>query len=136
MILEVDPSGAVPPYEQIRAQLTGLITSGALPPGTRLPTIRQLAGDLGVAPGTVGRAYHELEQAALVTSRGRHGTRVAPRPVAAEVAVQRPLLDEAAASFVAAALRSGADMAQALDAVRRMFGEVESGLQLGAGGPA
>ena len=118
MILEVDPSGAVPPYEQIRAQLTGLITSGALP------------------PGTVGRAYHELEQAALVTSRGRHGTRVAPRPAAAEVAVQRPLLDEAAASFVAAALRSGADMAQALEAVRRMFGEVESGLQLGAGGQA
>ena len=136
MILEVDPSGAVPPYEQIRAQLSGLITSGALPPGTRLPTIRQLAGDLGLAPGTVGRAYHELEQAALVTSRGRHGTRVAARTPAAAAAVQGPLLDEAAAVFVAAALRSGADLAQALDAVRRRFGEVEAGLQLGAGAQA
>ena len=86
MILEVDPSGAVPPYEQIRAQLSGLITSGALPPGTRLPTIRQLAGDLGLAPGTVGRAYHELEQAARVPSGGRHGTRVATRPPVADAA--------------------------------------------------
>jgi GntR family transcriptional regulator len=134
--LEVDPSGAVPPYEQIRAQLTGLITSGALPPGARLPTIRQLAGDLGLAPGTVGRAYHELEQAALVTSRGRHGTRVAAPTAAADAAIQGPLLDEAAAVFVAAALRSGADQGQALDAVRRMFGEIEVGLQLGAGGQA
>jgi GntR family transcriptional regulator len=132
MILEVDPSSAVPPYEQIRARLTGLITSGALIPGTRLPTIRQLAGDLGVAPGTVGRAYHELEQSGLVTSRGRHGTRVAARLPAALEAVQRPLLDEAAAVFVAAALRSGAGLAQALDAVRRVFGEVQAGVSRSA----
>jgi GntR family transcriptional regulator len=136
VILEVDPSSAVPPYDQVRAQLTGLITSGALAPGTRLPTIRQLAGDLGLAPGTIGRAYHELEQAALVTSRGRHGTRVATRPPVADAAVHGPLLDEAAAAFVAAALRTGADVAQAVEAVRRTFGEVEAGLRLGGGGRA
>ena len=61
---------------------------------------------------------------------------MAARTPAATAAVQGPLLDEAAAVFVAAALRSGADLGQALDAVRRMFGEVEAGLQLGAGAQA
>ena len=52
--LQVDTSSPVPPYEQIRAQLQAMVTSGALPEGTRLPPIRQLAGDLGLATNTVG----------------------------------------------------------------------------------
>jgi hypothetical protein len=47
------PDSSVPPFEQIRSQLHDLIRSGALPAGHRLPSIRQLAGDLRVAPGTV-----------------------------------------------------------------------------------
>ena len=74
MHLQVDTSSPVPPYEQIRAQLQAMVTSGALPEGTRLPPIRQLAGDLGLATNTVGRAYHELELEGLVETRGRHGT--------------------------------------------------------------
>jgi GntR family transcriptional regulator len=77
VIVEVDPSSAVPPYEQIRAQIAQLAESGTLPTGTRLPTIRQLAGDLGLAPGTVARAYRELESAGVVVSRVRHGTTIA-----------------------------------------------------------
>jgi DNA-binding transcriptional regulator YhcF (GntR family) len=80
MILEIDASGPVPPYEQIRAQISDLAASGALAAGTRLPTIRQLAGDLGLAPGTVARAYRELETQGFVVSRVRHGTTVAPQP--------------------------------------------------------
>jgi DNA-binding transcriptional regulator YhcF (GntR family) len=61
VILEVDPASAVPPYEQVRAQLASMITAGSLPPGTRLPTIRALAGDLGVpveeALAAVGKAF-------------------------------------------------------------------------------
>lgn len=80
MIVEVDTASAVPPYEQIRAQISELAQSGQLAVGQRLPTIRQLAGDLGLAPGTVARAYHELELAGIVTSRVRHGTTIAARP--------------------------------------------------------
>ena len=79
MHLQVDTSSPVPPYEQIRAQLQTMVTSGALPEGTRLPPIRQLAGDLGLATNTVGRAYHELEREGLVEARGRHGTIVRGR---------------------------------------------------------
>ena len=55
MNLQVDTSSPIPPYEQIRAQIQAMVTSGALGAGTRLPPIRQLAGDLGLATNTVGR---------------------------------------------------------------------------------
>ena len=61
MIIDVDPSGAVPVYEQVRTQLAEMIVTGALPQGFRLPTIRQLAADLALAPGTIARVYRELE---------------------------------------------------------------------------
>ena len=46
MILEIDPRSAVPPYEQLRQQVTALVLGGALATGDRLPAIRQLANDL------------------------------------------------------------------------------------------
>lgn len=74
--LRVDPGDPTPPYEQIRRQIASLIDTGALRPGERLPPLRQLAGDLGLAVGTVARAYSELEQAGLIASRRGAGTRV------------------------------------------------------------
>lgn len=75
--LRVDVSAATPVYEQIRAQVAGLVAVGALAPGDRLPASRDLARDLGVAVGTVQRAYRELEATGVVTSRRRVGTVVA-----------------------------------------------------------
>ena len=72
--ITVDLRSAIPPYEQIRSQISSLIALGALAPGTRLPTVRSLAADLGIATGTVARAYKELEAAGLVDSRRRGGT--------------------------------------------------------------
>lgn len=76
MRLTVDTTAATPPFEQIRQQLEDLIAGGLLADGTRLPPIRQLAGDLGVAAGTVARAYSELEAARLVITERSKGTRV------------------------------------------------------------
>ncbi|MFM9273712.1 GntR family transcriptional regulator, partial [Pseudarthrobacter sp. NKDBFgelt] len=75
--ITVDLRSATPPYEQIRSQISSLIALGALAPGSRLPTVRSLAADLGIAAGTVARAYKELEAAGLVDSRRRGGTVVA-----------------------------------------------------------
>jgi GntR family transcriptional regulator len=75
--LRVDPADPTPPYEQLRRQLTDLIGAGVLAPGDRLPPLRQLASDLGLAVGTVARTYSELESAGLVVSRRGGGTRVA-----------------------------------------------------------
>lgn len=74
MELVVDPGSPVPPFEQVRAQVVELVRSGDLRPGTRLPPVRRLAGDLGIAANTVARAYRELEQGGVVSTRGRHGT--------------------------------------------------------------
>jgi len=74
MHLQVDTSSPVPPYEQIRAQIQAMVVGGALPAGTRLPPIRQLAGDLALATNTVARAYRELEADGVITTHGRRGT--------------------------------------------------------------
>lgn len=74
MRIAVDLSSSTPHYEQIRAQVVALITSGALHEGDRLPTVRTLAADLGIAAGTVARAYRELESAGHVATRRRVGT--------------------------------------------------------------
>ena len=78
--ISVNLRSPVPPFEQIRAQIASLITVGTLAPGTRLPTVRSLASDLGLAAGTVARAYKELELAGLIETRRRNGTVVAGTP--------------------------------------------------------
>ncbi|MFC8596858.1 GntR family transcriptional regulator [Isoptericola sp. NPDC057191] len=74
----VSLASPVPVYEQIRAQVAAAVAVGTLTPGDRLPASRDLARDLGIAVGTVQRAYRELEAAGVVVSRRRTGTVVAP----------------------------------------------------------
>ena len=78
--ITVDLADPVPPFEQIRRQLSSLIAVSVLEPGSRLPTVRSLAADLGIAAGTVARAYKELEQQGLIESRRRNGTVVVGPP--------------------------------------------------------
>lgn len=76
--LIVDETSATAPYEQIRRQIAEAVHSGALVPGTKLPAVRALASQLGLAVNTVARSYRELEQAEVVQTRSRAGTTVAP----------------------------------------------------------
>ena len=124
MILRVDPSASTPPYEQLRAQITAMAASGALPAGTRLPSIRQLAGDLGLASGTVARAYRELEQAGVIATRGRHGTHVQGPPSPAQPAEVERRLAQAARDFAVAAAQLGATEPAALAAVAVAFADL------------
>ena len=73
-MITIDLSSPTPPFEQVRAQLASQISAGELVAGIRLPTVRRLADDLGLAVNTVARAYRELEAAGLVETRGRGGT--------------------------------------------------------------
>ena len=91
--LEVDLGAGVPPFEQIRAQVLAHVAAGRLRAGDRLPTIRALANDLGVAAGTVARAYRELEAGGVVTTRRRTGTVVAAGQGATDDAVARAAQD-------------------------------------------
>jgi len=110
-VIVVDPRSPVPPYEQLRAQLLDAVVSGELAPGARLPTVRRLAEDLALAPGTVARAYRELEASRVIETRGRNGTFVSPHGDPARQEAQR-----AAARYVEQMrmLRLDADEALAL----------------------
>lgn len=111
--MHIDPDSAVPPFEQVRVQLAGQITDGTLPVGTRLPTVRALAGELGLAVNTVARAYRELETAGLVETGGRAGT-----VVSAAGSSARQRLHSAAQAFAEVAHELGADADQAVAVVR------------------
>lgn len=87
--LTIEPAAATPPFEQLRIQLIGAIETARLVPGERLPTVRRLAQDLGIAAGTVARAYRELEASGFVETRGRNGTFVSPHGDAAHREAQR-----------------------------------------------
>lgn len=116
MMLHVDPAAPMPAYEQIRSQIARCVATGQLRAGQRLPSIRQLALDLGVAKATVSRAYEELERDAVVRADRRLGTVVsdaAPDPEAAARALR-----VAAHDFAIAAHQSGADERAAIEAVR------------------
>lgn len=73
-MITLDAASAIPPFEQVRAQLAARIADGSLTAGTRLPPVRRMADDLGLAANTVARAYRDLEAAGLVETRGRGGT--------------------------------------------------------------
>ncbi|MCP3802084.1 GntR family transcriptional regulator [Allokutzneria sp. A3M-2-11 16] len=127
LYLTIDARSSVAPYEQIRAQVLRMLASGALVPGARLPSIRQLAKDLGVASGTIARAYRELEHAGLIISRGKHGTYVAESITVDAERVRANTeseLEIAAAAYLAAARNLGFGTE---DAVRALRGVAEQG---------
>lgn len=117
MMLVIDPGSPTPPYEQVRSQIVALVHAGDLAHGSRLPTVRRLAGDLGIAANTVARAYRELERAGIVETRGRHGTYVAADGDAAVAAAA-----EAASAFAARLQQLGVAPADGLQLVARALG--------------
>ena len=72
--LTIDTDSAKPPFAQVRTQIAAAVATGQLDAGTGLPTVRQLAADLGLAASTVARAYRELEADAVIATYGRRGT--------------------------------------------------------------
>ncbi len=100
LFLSVDPDLEAAPFNQIIEQLRGFIERGDLRPGDAVPTVRQLAGDLGVAPNTVARAYAELQQDGWLASEGRRGTRIAPRTPATDKRARTTALRDAIALFL------------------------------------
>jgi DNA-binding transcriptional regulator YhcF (GntR family) len=112
-VISIDPESQVPPFEQVRAGFALRIANRELAVGARLPTVRALAADLGLAVNTVARAYRELEEAGLIETRGRAGTVVS---AAGERSRERVL--RAARSFAATANEVGLPAEEAGEIVR------------------
>jgi len=112
-VITLDATSAMAPYEQIRAQLADRVGRGELQPGDRLPTVRRLAEDLGVAANTVARAYRELEQSGVIETRGRGGSFVTGDHVERKA-------KEAAATYLAQTKALGLSAAEAVALVRHL----------------
>lgn len=84
MSLRIDPSSSLPLYRQIEDWFRAAIAAGNLGPGTRLPSSRTLADELGVSRITVDRAYGELMAEGIVETKGSGGTVVTRRTPAME----------------------------------------------------
>jgi DNA-binding transcriptional regulator YhcF (GntR family) len=111
--LRIHIDESAPPYEQVRAQISELARSGVLPVGYRLPTVRGLAEQLGLAANTVAKAYRALETDGVIETRGRNGSVIA----AAGSAAEREAAG-AAQAYAEKARRLGLDEKAALAAVR------------------
>lgn len=125
-MLTVDPSLPTPPFEQIKQQITGARDSGEFPANHRLPPVRHLAAELGIAPNTVARAYRELEASGVIQTRGRAGSFVIGTAESAEKAGTAATRD-----YLATIHRLGLTASDALRMVRRIAGESEGALVVG-----
>jgi DNA-binding transcriptional regulator YhcF (GntR family) len=114
--VRVDQHAARPFFDQLRTQIIDGVRDGKLPPGTRLPTVRELAGQMSLAVNTVARAYRELEAAGILETRGRFGTFVA------RVDPGDAAMATAAHTYVSTARALGIDKAEALHYVEAAFG--------------
>jgi DNA-binding transcriptional MocR family regulator len=90
-MVEVDRASSVPLYRQVKEQLRAQILTGVLPPGTKLPPERNLAGLLGVNRTTIVTAYKELSAEGLVEGRVGHGTVVLASPTPIATGPVRPM---------------------------------------------
>lgn len=112
----VDPASSTPPFEQLRVQIASRVASGEVEPGTRLPPVRALATDLGLAANTVARVYRELEADGVVVTEGRRGTFVASTPAALGQDAT-----EAAEEYAATARRLGLTLPEAAHLLERAW---------------
>ena len=115
MGIRLDASSPESPFAQLRDQIRGQVLSGELEPGTRLPTVRGLATDLGLATNTVARAYRELEGLGVIETRGRAGSFVSGEGV--ERAAR-----EATHAYVEQLRSLGVERDRAIALVRRAYG--------------
>lgn len=118
-MIAIDPQAAEPAFEQLKRQVAEQVDRGELRPGDKLPTVRTLAAELGLAPNTVARAYRELEASGIIDTRGRSGTFVGGDR-------QHSAARQAAADYVAKARSLGLSDTETIELLTRTLGRTSA----------
>lgn len=126
MFVPINPSAEVPIYRQIVHQVRDGVASGAIPPGQKLPSHRDLAVQLVVAPLTVKKAYDELERQGLVETRRGRGSFICERPLAPPPEEYRAQLAQTARRLLTEARLAGAPLEEVLELIRALAREENS----------
>jgi GntR family transcriptional regulator len=124
--LYVNPGDDLPIYRQIVIQVTDAIAVGRLSGGARLPSHRELAAQLVIAPLTVKKAYDELERGGLILSQRGRGTFVAESPAAIDTAPVVERLRETARRMLADAAVAGIPYSQVVELLEEARKGMES----------
>jgi GntR family transcriptional regulator len=77
--ITIDIDSTVPQFEQLIEQVKAAVMAGLLKPGDALPSIRQLANDLGLNNKTVAKAYKLLVRDSIIEAKGYRGTYIHPK---------------------------------------------------------
>jgi GntR family transcriptional regulator len=119
----LDLKSGVPVYRQIIDQLLGAIATGALRPGARLPTVRQLAVDLEINPNTVVRAYRELEIREVLTTQQGTGTFVTEQQIQPTDAERQRRVSQLVGELLSKAGAEGITLAEILERLQELNAE-------------
>jgi len=125
MQIYIHPGDELPIYRQIVRQVTDAIAGGRLAPGERLPSHRELALQLVIAPLTVKKAYDELERERLIATQRGRGTFVSESLPAIDPVLKRERLRDAAQRLLSQAALSGVPYQEVLD----LLEEIKKGMQ-------
>jgi GntR family transcriptional regulator len=122
----LDTHSGVPVYRQIIDQVMGGLASGALAPGDRLPTMRQLAVDLRINPNTVIRAYREMEIRGVVETQQGSGTFIAQAKVKPDELERHRRLNQIVSDVVARVGAAGFSLQELLEQLHDLQAESEN----------
>lgn len=125
--LRVDAKDATPLWRQIELGMQRLVASGALGPGLAVPSVRELAQELGVNPMTVSKAYQRLAEAGVLEVKRGEGTFVPASPPALARGERSRALREQAARFASVAVTLRATEKEALEELRGAFARLRKG---------
>ena len=131
--IRIDPSDATPVYQQIINALRTLLVAGAFGPGDRLPTVRELALDLGVHHNTVAEAYRVLADEGWLELRRRHGATVLDRAHPKATPETRKAFGRRLRELAAEAHAAGLSAAAVAQALRDIAEELTAGTPFSAG---
>jgi GntR family transcriptional regulator len=124
-LLAIDPRDPTPIWGQIVGKLRWMVASERLLPGEAVPSVRELARQLGLNPATVARAYKALVDEGVLEVRRGAGTYVAERPPPVRQAARSAQLQDAAQRFAAEAWAAGADEAEAARALHAAWAAMQ-----------
>jgi GntR family transcriptional regulator len=129
--LQIDPTDPTPIWSQIEEGMRRLVASKALPAGSAVPSVRDLARDLSINPATVARAYQRLTESGVFTVRRGDGTYVSDSPPPPPRGERLRELREGASRFASLAATSGASLEEAGEALRDAWKEFAGGARGG-----
>ena len=118
IVLALAPDSPEPPFRQLKTQIAEAVRRGELTTGTRLPTVRTLAAEVGISTATAAKVYRELEEAGVLEGRGRAGTFISAADMPGAV------LARAAEEYAEHAARAGFSVDDAVAAVRNAFAQL------------